>query len=134
FQFFNTSTSITKMVHKGLKAHIGAHGEAPLGLMYHAELAFTAAGGLSNFEALRAATLDAALTLGIDQSVGSLAQGMLADLLVYPPGVDLLGGRITESRKLKYVVRGGRVWDAETMVEEWPVKGRRPLMPIINAD
>ena len=38
------------MVHKGLLANIGAHGEAPLGVNYHAEMGFTADGGLSNYE------------------------------------------------------------------------------------
>ena len=38
------------MVHKGLLANIGAHGEPPLGLNYHAEMVFTAKGGLSNYE------------------------------------------------------------------------------------
>ena len=38
------------MVEKGLLAHIGAHGEPPLGLNYHAEMGFTAKGGLSNYE------------------------------------------------------------------------------------
>ncbi|KAH8119769.1 hypothetical protein DFH11DRAFT_6289 [Phellopilus nigrolimitatus] len=134
FAFFNTSTSIAKMVRKGLRTHIGAHGEAPLGLIYHAEMAFTAAGGLSNFEVLRAATSDAAITLGIDSAVGSLERGKLADIIVYSPEVDLLQGDIGETLQIRLVVRGGRVWDAETMVEEWPKKGRKALMPIINAD
>ena len=38
------------MVRKGLRAHIGAHGEPPLGLNYHAEMFFTQQGGLSNYE------------------------------------------------------------------------------------
>jgi len=38
------------MVEKGLLAHIGAHGEPPLGLNYHAEMYFTQQGGLSNYE------------------------------------------------------------------------------------
>jgi hypothetical protein len=38
------------MVHRGISAHIGAHGEPPLGLMYHQEMAFAKAGGLSNYE------------------------------------------------------------------------------------
>lgn len=38
------------MVEKGLLANIGAHGEPPLGLNYHAEMGFTAKGGLSNYE------------------------------------------------------------------------------------
>lgn len=47
---FNVSSSVAKMVHRGLSAHIGAHGEPPLGLMYHQEMAFANAGGLSNYE------------------------------------------------------------------------------------
>lgn len=134
FAVFNTSASVAKMVKKGLRAHIGAHGEAPLGVIYHEEMFFTAAGGLDNFEVLRAATSDAAITLGIDSSIGSITEGKLADFLVYPPGVNLLTDDIRATRNLKYVVRGGRVWDADTMVEEWPVKGRKAVMPIINAD
>jgi len=38
------------MVGKGLLANIGAHGEPPLGLNYHAEMGFAAKGGLSNYE------------------------------------------------------------------------------------
>ena len=38
------------MVHKGLLANIGAHGEPPLGLNYHAEMVFTSKGGLNNYE------------------------------------------------------------------------------------
>jgi hypothetical protein len=38
------------MVNMGLLAHIGAHGEPPLGLNYHAEMFFTKQGGLSNYE------------------------------------------------------------------------------------
>jgi hypothetical protein len=38
------------MVRKGLIANIGAHGEPPIGLNYHAEMDFFASGGLSNYE------------------------------------------------------------------------------------
>lgn len=50
FALFNTSASVAKMVHKGLRANIGAHGEPPLGLNYHAEMEFTRAGGLTRYE------------------------------------------------------------------------------------
>lgn len=50
FALFNTSRSIAAMVSKGLLANIGAHGEPPLGLNYHAEMGFTGKGGLSNYE------------------------------------------------------------------------------------
>ena len=123
------------MVGKGLLANIGAHGEPPLGLNYHAEMGFTAKGGLSNYEVILAATSSGAKTLGMFASLGSLSPGKLADFLIYPPGVDLLEGEVSEKTlQLHFVARGGRIWDAQTMVEFWPVNGAKQVMPFINAD
>ena len=83
---------------------------------------------------IQAATASGAKTLGIFASLGSLSPGKLADVIVYPPGVDLLEGHIHKTLELKLVVRGGRIWDAETMVEVWPVKGRKQRMPVFNAE
>lgn len=66
--------------------------------------------------------------------MGSLTPGKLADFVVYPPGFDLLHGDIRNTRDIRYVVRGGRVWEAETMTEVWPVKGRKQSKPPINAE
>ncbi|KZT11646.1 uncharacterized protein LAESUDRAFT_671849 [Laetiporus sulphureus 93-53] len=134
YALFNTSVSTAKMVHMGLRAHIGAHGEPPLGLNYHKEMWFTQQGGLTNYEVLRAATSDAAITLGIDGALGSLAPKKLADFIIYEPDVDLINGDIRGTRQIQYVARGGRVWDAETMKEFWPVKGRRPPTPPLNPE
>jgi cytosine/adenosine deaminase-related metal-dependent hydrolase len=139
------------MVSMGLRAHIGAHGENPLGLIYHAEMGFTKAGGLSNYETLRAATAHAAQTLGMWNSIGSVAEGKLGDLVILERGVDLLsdededggqgkvdveeGLRFSEkTRRIRWVVRGGRVWDALSMDEVWPVKRKRTMGPRLNAD
>ncbi|KAF5386656.1 hypothetical protein D9615_001957 [Tricholomella constricta] len=105
YQFFNTSASIAKMVDKGLLTHIGAHGEPPLGLNYHAEMFFTKQGGLSNYEVLRAATSSAAKTLGLSSSIGSLSGKKLADFLIYPPGVDILNGDLSNTRDIRFVAR-----------------------------
>ncbi|KAF9531664.1 hypothetical protein CPB83DRAFT_848536 [Crepidotus variabilis] len=135
FALYNTSASIASMVHKGLLANIGAHGEPPLGLNYHAEMEFFAAGGLTNYEVLKAATSSGAQTLGMFSSLGSLSRGKLADFLVYPPDVDLLSGDLsTQTLQLQFVARGGRIWEADTMVEYWPVKGRKQEMPVVNAE
>ncbi|KAF9009485.1 hypothetical protein BDQ17DRAFT_1235809 [Cyathus striatus] len=134
YALFNTSASVAKMVEKGLLANIGAHGEPPLGVNYHAEMSFTKAGGLSNYQVLQAATASGAKTLGIFSSLGSLAPGKLADYLIYPADVDLLEGDIKQTRNIKYVVRGGRIWNASTMEEVWPVKGRKQQLPPLNAD
>ena len=83
---------------------------------------------------IQAATSSGAKTLGIFPSLGSLSHGKLADFIVYPPGVDLLEGNVDKTLELKLVARGGRIWDAETMVEVWPVKGRKQEMPVFNAE
>ena len=83
---------------------------------------------------IQAATASGAKTLGIFSSLGSLSRGKLGDFIVYPPGVDLLDGDIQNTLELKLVAKGGRIWDAETMVEVWPVKGKKQKMPVFNAE
>ncbi|OAX41869.1 hypothetical protein K503DRAFT_734746 [Rhizopogon vinicolor AM-OR11-026] len=130
---WNVSASVANMVGRGLRAHIGAHGEPPLGLMYHQEMFYAKAGGLSNYEVIRAATADAAITFGLFDSLGSVSEGKLADLVVFPPGFDLLQDDIRHTRNIRYVIRGGRIWDAETMAEVWPIK-RKQVLPPFNAE
>ncbi|KAJ3798012.1 hypothetical protein GGU11DRAFT_27909 [Lentinula aff. detonsa] len=132
YVMFNASSYAARMVHDGLKIHIGAHGEQPMGHNYHAEMFFTKSGGLTNYEVLRAATSNAASTLGVLQSVGTLTAGKLADFLVYMPEVDLLRDPIEVTTKLRFVARGGRIWEANTMTEHWPVTGRKQTMPKYN--
>ncbi|KAL0070502.1 hypothetical protein AAF712_002334 [Marasmius tenuissimus] len=134
YQLFNTSASLAKAVASGAKTLIGAHGEPPLGVNYHAELFFTQQGGLSNYQTLQAATSWAAQTFGLFGSVGSLAEGKLGDFLVYPAGVNLLEGPIEQTRLLKYVAKGGRIRNADTMEEVWPLKGRKQVLPPFNAE
>jgi hypothetical protein len=55
-------------------------------------------------------------------------------LIVYPPGIDLLKGDISQTRELQLVARGGRFWDASSMEEFWPLKGKKQVMPPFNAE
>jgi len=55
---------------------------SPYGLGLHAELRLMAGAGLAPAAVLRAATGDAALLLGLQEEIGSLAPGRRADLLV----------------------------------------------------
>jgi hypothetical protein len=48
--------------------------------------------------------------------------------------VDLLKGDIRDTRNIRYVVRGGRVFDASSMREVWPTRGRRAQMSPINPE
>ncbi|KAI0759520.1 hypothetical protein BC629DRAFT_1597761 [Irpex lacteus] len=134
YALFNTSSPINKFGNKGLKTFIGAHGEPPLGLNYHAEIFFARAGGLTNYEAIRAATSDAAKGLGLYSAIGSLTPGKLADFVIYPPGFDVLKDDIRGTRNVKYVAKGGRLWEAATLTEVWPVEGRKSVLPPVSAE
>lgn len=83
-------------------------------------------------QVIRAATSDAAVTLGLYSSLGSLTPGKLADFVVYKPDVDLVDGPISNTQEIRWVVRGGRVWNADNLTEVWPVTGRKATMPPIN--
>ncbi|EJD43843.1 hypothetical protein AURDEDRAFT_145360 [Auricularia subglabra TFB-10046 SS5] len=133
YAYHNTSRITAELIRRGTLASVGAHGEPPLGLNFHSELRFFLDGGLSPYEVLRSATRMPAQALGVFAALGSLSVGKLADVVVYAPDVDILAG-LDRSEDLRYVVRGGRVWRADTLEEVWPVQGRRLVLPPINAD
>jgi cytosine/adenosine deaminase-related metal-dependent hydrolase len=68
-------------------------------------------------EALRVATLDGAKMIGIDKDIGSLEIGKIADLVV-------LNGNpledIHQTANIAYVMKGGRLYAADTLNEVWP--------------
>jgi cytosine/adenosine deaminase-related metal-dependent hydrolase len=82
-------------------------------------------GGMRPLEAIRAATLHPARSLGLDGDVGSLEPGKLADLVVIDgdPLAD-----IRQSDRVVQVMVNGRLYDAATMDEVGATpRKRRPL-------
>ncbi|KZV99100.1 hypothetical protein EXIGLDRAFT_762868 [Exidia glandulosa HHB12029] len=94
WQLYNTSASTADLARRGVPVLIGAHGQPPIGYGFHMEMYLTQAGGLSSYETLRAATRSAAEVYGLFDSIGSIEEGKLADLVVYPPGVNVLTSRL----------------------------------------
>ncbi|WP_417861308.1 amidohydrolase family protein [Winogradskyella sediminis] len=97
----------------GVKVNLGAHGQLQ-GLGAHWELWSLHQGGMSNLEALKAATINGANYIGAGNDIGSLKKGKLADLIVMDknPLED-----IRNSESIIYTMINGRLYDTETMNE-----------------
>lgn len=98
----------------GILTNIGAHGQRE-GLAAHWELWMYAQGGMSPLQALRTATINPAKTLGLDQHLGSIKAGKLADLIVIDGDV---ASDIRLSDRVDYVMINGRLYDADSMNEQ----------------
>ena len=75
------------------------------------------ASAMSPAEVLYMATMGGARFTGLDRFIGSLETGKLADLIVLD--ADPLAD-IKNSLKMRYVMKDGFLYDAETLDEIWP--------------
>jgi predicted amidohydrolase YtcJ len=108
-----TSQSLKKLADAGVRINLGAHGQLQ-GLGAHWELWMLAQGGMTNLEALRCATINGAIYLGMDHQLGSIEPGKLADLIIIDgnPLED-----IRQSEHVTHTMLNGRLYDAATMHE-----------------
>lgn len=97
---------------------IGSHGQLQ-GLGFHWELWAVASGGMSNYDALRLATIKGCEALGLDEDLGTLEVGKIADILIMNSN-PLENLRNTNT--LSHVVKNGIVYDANTLDEVAPIE------------
>ena len=86
----------------------------PYGLGLHVELESYVHAGLTPFQALQTATVNAAQALGIAAEVGTIETGKLADLTFL--GSDPLTD-IRNTRDVKRVMRGGRLFSVSDLIK-----------------
>ncbi|MDA1103387.1 MAG: amidohydrolase family protein [Gemmatimonadetes bacterium] len=115
YSFPLIAQGMADIIAEGGYGAIGGHGE------HHGTNAqwevWMAASALGPLEALRVASQHGAHFLGAGQDLGSLEVGKLADLLILEanPLDD-----IKNTALIRYVVKGGVVYDADTLDEVWP--------------
>ena len=112
---------VRDLVEAGGRAGVGSHGQLQ-GLGYHWELWALQSGGLSEHDALRIATIFGAEAIGLDNDLGSIEPGKLADLVILQenPLDD-----IRNTNTIEHVMINGRLHEGDTLDETYP--RQRPL-------
>ncbi len=113
YNHINVASGAHALQDRGVKVTAGAHGQRE-GLAQHWEIWMMAQGGMDSIEALRTATYDAAVSLGMEHAIGSLEVGKLADLAIIDG--DILED-IRVSDRVTHTMVNGRLFDAESMNE-----------------
>ncbi|MCM2335556.1 MAG: amidohydrolase family protein, partial [Pseudomonas sp.] len=108
-----------KLRDAGVRIQTGGHGQLQ-GLSPNWETWMLVQGGFSNFEALRAATIDGADLLGLGKQLGSIEAGKQADLVVLNTN-PLENIRATIDTR--YVMVDGRLFDVDADMAELGNRG-----------
>jgi hypothetical protein len=107
--------AMADIIAEGGHGAMGAHGEHH-GIGSHWEI-WMGASALGNHGALEVASLGGARFLGADKDLGSIEVGKLADLVVLNSNpLD----NIRNTLDMKYVMKGGMLYDAMSLDELWP--------------
>jgi imidazolonepropionase-like amidohydrolase len=107
---------VTDVVRAGGRAGLGSHGQMQ-GLGAHWETWNLASGGLTPHETLQVVTMHSAEAIGLQQDVGSLEAGKLADLLVLDRNPL---ENIKNTNSIRYVMKNGELYEADTLNMVWP--------------
>lgn len=106
--------TVARLVRGGGRVAVGSDAPAvPYGFGVHLELALLAGAGMANDHVLRMATTQGALALGLEQQIGTLEEGKLADFVVLD-GDPLT--TIADTLRIVATVKGGHWYARESLL------------------
>ena len=108
-----TARVVNALDQAGVPVQLGAHGQRE-GLAAHWEMWMFEQGGMSPHRALIAGAINGARYIGMEADLGSLEAGKLADLIVLDENPL---ENLRSSERVRYVMVGGRIFDALSMNE-----------------
>jgi imidazolonepropionase-like amidohydrolase/Tol biopolymer transport system component len=121
FYHFELAKTVKDLVRMGGKAQLGAHGQMQ-GLGAHWELWMLQQGGLTPLETIRCGTLYGAQYLGLDQEIGSIEAGKLADLMIMDKSPL---ENIQNTSTISHVMVNGVLFETNNLNEIYPEKKTR---------
>ncbi len=121
YNHFNNARVATELQNEGVDVLLGAHGQRE-GLASHWEMWMFAQGGMSPLNVIKASTIDGAKYIGMDDELGSIKAGKLADLVILD--ADPLAD-IRNTDDVSHVMINGRLYESTTMNQVYPEKIER---------
>ena len=114
YNHIRVAKSLKTMRDAGIRIQVGGHGQLQ-GLSPNWEAWMLTQGGFTNFEALRAFTIDGADYLGLSRQLGSIEVGKQADLVVLDSNPL---ENIRSTIDTRYVMVDGRLFDVDADLAE----------------
>ncbi|MEM8987281.1 MAG: amidohydrolase family protein [Pseudomonadota bacterium] len=120
FVFLKQGAAANDLKQAGGRVVTGSHAD---GIVLHFDVWAYVESGMTPLDAIETATLSPARAIGVDRDLGSIEVGKIADFIIMRENPL---ENIRHTLSIEKVVKGGVVYDGDTLDEVWPIARTRP--------